>query len=238
MDDHRAALHEYLLVEFVLTLLYSGVTKGTLGGRSPEALGRLDPLLPLLVRALHCRHSASVSLALRTLAALVALPLPTLRTAAPAAGKAVAALLKRAPSLAHPVAQDSFRLLAGMLRECATYKPSTGSIRFLLKWGFGELEASADRTTAFGLLRAILARRIVVPEVYDVMERVQARRAPPLPRCSSGGLLLRTASSSPLPLAAAPGAAACSSSAPAPLTAHIQHHIAPPLPPSQPENRS
>ena len=62
-----------------------------------------------------------------------------------------------------------------MLRECATYKPSTGSIRFLLKWGFGELEASADRTTAFGLLRAILARRIVVPEVYDVMERVQAR---------------------------------------------------------------
>jgi U3 small nucleolar RNA-associated protein 20 len=113
MDDHRAALHEYLLVEFVLTLLYSGVTKGTLGGRSPEALGRLDPLLPLLVRALHCRHSASVSLALRTLAALVALPLPTLRTAAPAAGKAVAALLKRAPSLAHPVAQDSFRLLAG-----------------------------------------------------------------------------------------------------------------------------
>jgi U3 small nucleolar RNA-associated protein 20 len=33
--------------------------------------------------------------------------------AAPAAGKALTALLKKAPDASHPVAQDCFRLLAG-----------------------------------------------------------------------------------------------------------------------------
>jgi hypothetical protein len=59
------------------------------------------------------RSSASVALALRQLSALVALPLPGMTAAAPAAGKALTALLKKAPDASHPVAQDCFRLLAG-----------------------------------------------------------------------------------------------------------------------------
>ena len=39
-------------------------------------LGMLDGLLPTLVRALRSRHAAIVSLALRSLALLVPLPLP------------------------------------------------------------------------------------------------------------------------------------------------------------------
>lgn len=62
-----------------------------------------------------------------------------------------------------------------MMRECSSYKPSTGQVRFLLKWTFVDLEDSSDRQTAFGLLRAILGRKLVVPEVYDIMIRVQVR---------------------------------------------------------------
>lgn len=124
LDDHASGLHEYLIVEFVLTLLYGGLKKGGLtGSKAPEALGRLDPLPPLLARALHCRHSPSVCLALKCLALLVPLPLPSLREAAPAAGKAVAGLLKRVPNIAQPVAQDSFRLLAGEPRMGGGSKP-------------------------------------------------------------------------------------------------------------------
>lgn len=119
LDDHDSSLHEYLVVEFVLTLLYTGIRKGGLASKNPETLGLVDPLLPLLVRALHCRHSPSVSLALKCMATLVNLPLPGLKEAAPAAGKAVSGLLKRAPNISHPVAQDSFRLLAGTLNPQA-----------------------------------------------------------------------------------------------------------------------
>lgn len=40
-------------------------------------------------------------------------------------------------------------------------------------WAFTDLEESATKQTAFGLLRAILGRKLVLPEVYDLMTRVQ-----------------------------------------------------------------
>ncbi len=46
-------------------------------------------------------------------------------------------------------------------------------LRFLVQWGLGELEEAASHTGAFTLLRAILGRGIVLPEVYDVMGRIE-----------------------------------------------------------------
>lgn len=62
-----------------------------------------------------------------------------------------------------------------MMRECSTYKPSTSQVRFLLRWTGGELEEAGEGATCYQLLRAILGRKIVVPEVYDVMNKVQVR---------------------------------------------------------------
>ncbi|MEW5318207.1 MAG: hypothetical protein WDW38_009447 [Sanguina aurantia] len=192
--DDKAMLHEYLLVEFVLTLLQAGIRKGSLVGRSPELLGMLDPLLPLLVRGhalqtLHtplsgndtssytapeCQsHAGSAILALKVLSFLVHLPLPSLPTAAQGAGKAVSILLKKVPGVTHPIAQEAFKLLSGLLRHCDAYKPSAGTLRYLLTWAFADLGEAADRPAAFSLLRAVLARRLVLPEVYDVMSKVQ-----------------------------------------------------------------
>ncbi len=48
-------------------------------------------------------------------------------------------------------------------------------VRFLLTWLFAERHAdqALERGPGFGLLRAILSRKLVVPEVYDVMNWVQ-----------------------------------------------------------------
>ena len=75
-DPEQVAQHDYMLVDFALGLLHSSLKKGTLGGQSPAALALLDPMLPLLVRALRSRHAKSVSLALKCLAFLIRLPLP------------------------------------------------------------------------------------------------------------------------------------------------------------------
>ena len=45
-----------------------------------------------------------------------------LPTAAPGAGVAMTELLRRAPDSNAPIAQESFRLLAALLRACASYK--------------------------------------------------------------------------------------------------------------------
>lgn len=52
-------------------------------------------------------------------------------------------------------------------------RPAAVQLRFLVQWGLGELEEAAPHLGAFALLRALLARRIVLPEVYDVMGRIQ-----------------------------------------------------------------
>lgn len=55
------------------------------------------------------------------------------------------------------------------------YQPTTGQLRFLLRWVATELGAGAplEGGAAFALLRAVLGRRLMVPEVYDAMDRVQ-----------------------------------------------------------------
>ncbi|KAL6760906.1 armadillo-type protein [Haematococcus lacustris] len=175
-EEEQAALHEYLVVDFALQLLYSGMKHGALAGKAAATLGLLDPLVPLLVRALRCRHAGSVTLALRCLTYMVSLPLASLASSAAAMSKNVSSLLKRVPDASHPLAQEAFRLLAGMLRECSTYQPSTSQLRHLLTWLFADRNAdsSTDRGAAFALLRAVLGRRLVVPEVYDVMAWVQS----------------------------------------------------------------
>ncbi len=75
-DEGGAARHQHLLAELALGLLLRALRRGPLAGRSPAVLARLDPLLPLLVRALRSRHAAVAQAALRALALLVPLPLP------------------------------------------------------------------------------------------------------------------------------------------------------------------
>lgn len=82
-----------------------------------------------------------------------------------------------------------------MLRDCPSYQPPTPQIRFLLKWisadlqsggtatsaaaaiagttGGGSSSSTGERVSGYGLLRAVLSRKLLVPEVYDVMDIVQ-----------------------------------------------------------------
>ena len=69
------------------------------------------------------------------------------------AGKAVTGLLQRMSKTGDPIAQDCFKLLATLLRESHTYKPTNAQLRFLLTWAFGDMEEAANRQAGFGLLK-------------------------------------------------------------------------------------
>lgn len=86
-----------------------------------------------------------------------------------------------------------------MLRDCPAYEPPTHHIRFLLKWIAADLQSPAgtsataaaaragasgggsssagggggERVSGYSLLRAVLGRKLLLPEVYDVMDIVQ-----------------------------------------------------------------
>ena len=46
-------------------------------------------------------------------------------------------------------------------------------LRFLVKWGLADVEDASQHAGPFQLLRAVIGRQIVIPEVYDVMKGVQ-----------------------------------------------------------------
>ena len=69
------------------------------------------------------------------------------------AGRAVTSLLQRTARTGDPIAQDCFKLLATLLRESESYKPTTAQLRFLLTWAFGDMEEAAHRQAAFALLK-------------------------------------------------------------------------------------
>lgn len=69
------------------------------------------------------------------------------------AGKAVTGLLQHMSKTGDPIAQDCFKLLATLLRESHTYKPTNAQLQFLLTWAFGDMEEAANRQAGFGLLK-------------------------------------------------------------------------------------
>lgn len=171
--DAKLALHQPLLVEFALRIFHQALKKGIIETKDPQAAAQLDPLLPVLIRALRSRHSPSVMLALETLSILVRSEIPSISSTASAASKSAINLLKNCPKTTDPVAQGCFKLLGGMLRHCKQYAPPASQLKFLLGWAFNELEESAQQHNAFSLLKAIVERKLIVPEIYDLMERVQ-----------------------------------------------------------------
>ena len=46
-------------------------------------------------------------------------------------------------------------------------------LQFLITWSLSDVEEAAQQNAAFALLRGVVKRRFVVPEVYDVMSKVE-----------------------------------------------------------------
>ena len=82
-------------------------------------------------------------------------------------------LLQNSPATTTPIAQECLRLLASFLRTCPDWAPTTAQLQFLVTWSLSDIEEAAQQNAAFALLRGVVKRKLVVPEVYDVMGKVE-----------------------------------------------------------------
>lgn len=64
-------------------------------------------------------------------------------------------------------------MLASLLRTCPEWAPTTPQLQFLITWALSDIEEAAAHVAAFALLRGVIKRRLVVPEVYDVVGKVE-----------------------------------------------------------------
>ena len=173
------------MVTFALGLLRALLRKmsGEKGvGGGGAALGErreaiLEGVVPLAVRALSSKRSSIPPLAVRCLAQLSTMKLAAFDSSTGALARRIMALLRECNSPNQQLAQDCLKLLNNLLKRHAAFTPTDAQFRFIITFAFGDLEGDhreEQRSTTFSLMRAVLARRPLLPEVYDCMKTVSS----------------------------------------------------------------
>ena len=131
----------------------------------------------MAVRALSSRHAGVPPLAVRCLAQLSTRRLSAFDGSTGALARRVMALLRECPTSNAQLSQDCLKLLNNLLKRHAAFTPTDAQFRFIVSRAFGDLEGEQreeQRSTTFSLMRAVLARRPLLPEIYDMMKTVSS----------------------------------------------------------------
>ncbi|XP_050219970.1 uncharacterized protein LOC126670312 [Mercurialis annua] len=160
-----------LVTVFALGLFHNRMKTVKLDKENEELLSALDPFVKLLGNCLSSRYEDIISTSFRCLTPLLRLPLPSL---ASQADKIKVTLLDIAQSSANAnnsLMQSCLKLLTVLLRSTKiTF--SSDQLYLLIQFPlFVDLESNPS-PVALSLLKAVVSRKLVVPEIYDLMIRV------------------------------------------------------------------
>ncbi|OWM88808.1 hypothetical protein CDL15_Pgr020762 [Punica granatum] len=161
----------HMITFFALRLLLTRLKNLKLDRNDALLLSMLDPFIVLLCKCLGSKYEDILSASLRCLIPLIRLPLPSLE---PQADKIKAALLSIANSTANsgnPLMESCLRLLTVLLQSMHI-SLSSEQLHVLIRFPmFVELERNSS-PVALSLLKAIIHRKLVVHEIYDVVTQV------------------------------------------------------------------
>ncbi|KAN0062771.1 U3 snoRNP protein [Thecaphora frezii] len=159
-------------VAFGLDLLVTALRRSRFDFGDTEVLAKLNSLVPIVGETMYASEPAVLQLSLQTVGAILKCPVSQVDKALPLLIKQIFVIIKRSGSAQSEIVQTAFRTLATILRDCKQAEVREQQLTTLLNMIAPDLEEPAVQSTLFSLLRAIVGRRFVVPEVYDVMDKV------------------------------------------------------------------
>lgn len=144
-------------------------------GRHPKLLtvANTDGFIPLLDLSLQSDDEGLLLSIFKVLDLVIKLPFATSRDDffERSAMKAFT-ILQNSPTTASEVCQLCLRYLATVVRHKPTLHLSDSALTYLLTRIIPDLEEPDKQGLAFNFLKAVVSRHIMLPEVYDVMEKV------------------------------------------------------------------
>ena len=162
--------NSHLLTELGFSLLYFALKKSRYDPSNEEHINLLDPLVIVLKDALGSRNSSVLKSALYSLTALTRFPLPANKIYLPMALEKCFKILRGTTSTSDELVQSCFKLMAVVIREPGLGKVTDNHLVFLINLIRPDLEIPEKQSTTFSLVKAILARKIMVPEMYDMID--------------------------------------------------------------------
>ena len=168
-------LNAHKFVAFGLDLFVTAFRRGKFDFADVNILSRLAPLVNAIGNTLYSKSSSILVLGLKAAAAITRCPIPQVDEAMPVFIVNIFKIVKASGGTAETeTAQTALKTLAVILRDNKAAKVSDAQLRYLLEVIEPDLEEPSRQSAIFTLLRSIVGRQFVVPEIYDLMERVSS----------------------------------------------------------------
>ncbi|KAJ7066948.1 armadillo-type protein [Mycena amicta] len=170
-NDHYAN-NSFRFITFGLDLFNTALRRSRFDFHNQEIIRRLDSMVVVIGNTLYTNASPVLISGLKAAAGIVKCPLKSLNTSVPVFVQQILDIVKQAGSTESEVVQVAFKSLATMLRDGPTVQVKEKDLVFLLELLSPDLEEPTRQASVFAILRGIVARKFVVPEIYQVMEKV------------------------------------------------------------------
>ncbi|XP_074127468.1 small subunit processome component 20 homolog [Sminthopsis crassicaudata] len=174
--SRRTNMH--ILVESGLRLLHMSLKRSKVNSSDERVLEMLDPFTSLLIDCLKSRDAKVITGALQSLIWVLKFPLPSITKNSEKLTKQLFLLLKDYARLGAAKGQNfhlvvnCFKCVTFLVKKVKCHKITEKQLQVLLAYAEEDIYDSSRQATAFGLLKAILSRKLIVPEIDDVMKKV------------------------------------------------------------------
>ncbi|XP_020226475.1 small subunit processome component 20 homolog isoform X2 [Cajanus cajan] len=167
----KGLLCSHLITVFGLKIFHKRIKSMKQGVKDENTLSLLDPFVKVLCDGLCSKYEDILSTSLGCLAILVKLPLPSLQLQAERVKAALLDIAQGSMNSSSPLMQSCLTLLTVLLRN-TKISLSSDQINLLVQLPiFLDLEKNPS-LVALSLLKGIVSRKLVVPEIYDLVTRV------------------------------------------------------------------
>ena len=127
----------------------------------------------IIGNTLYSSNGSVVAASLKAATQMSKCPLKSLETSLPIFVRQSLEIVKRGGSTESDLSQAALKTLTVIIRDCSSLQLKEKDLAFLIELVSPELEDANRQMVALPLLRAIVSRKFVVPEIYDLMDRVR-----------------------------------------------------------------
>ncbi|MBN3303699.1 UTP20 protein, partial [Amia calva] len=162
----------HILVNTGLRLLHMSLKRSKVNSSERDVLEMLDPFVQLLMDCLNSMHVKVITEALQSFTWILKFPLPAIEKHAEQLTSDSFFLLFMLFIHAFKGTFSFFQSITILVKSMKKHRISDKQLQVLLGYAEEDIYDHSRQATAFGLLKAILYRKLIVPEIEDVMKKV------------------------------------------------------------------
>jgi U3 small nucleolar RNA-associated protein 20 len=135
-------------------------------------MSRLESMVVVVGNTLYSTNASVLVLGMRCAAGLAKCPLKTMNKSLPVIVQQILDIIRQTGNTESELVQVAFKSLGMILRDGPPVQVKEKDLIYLIELLSPDLEEPTRQASVFALLRAIVARKFVVPEIYDLMAKV------------------------------------------------------------------